>query len=42
VTQRWPWIRFVLPGNVGDYKQLEFTSGLAKPNALLEQIWNTC
>ena len=41
MTQRSPWIRFALPAMVECLERFGLTGGLAKPNALLEQIWNT-
>jgi hypothetical protein len=41
MTQRWPWIRFALPAMVEGRHGFRLTGGLAKPNAVLEQIWNT-
>jgi hypothetical protein len=40
MTQRWPWIRFALPAMVRGRDGFRLTGGLAKPNALLEQIWD--
>jgi hypothetical protein len=41
MTQRSPWIRFVLPAMIEWLERFGLTGGLARPNALLEQIWNT-
>jgi len=41
MTQRGPRIRFALPAMVECLERFGLTGGLAKPNALLEQIWNT-
>jgi hypothetical protein len=41
MTQRSPWSRFALPAMVECLERFGLTGGLAKPNALLEQIWNT-
>ena len=40
MTQQRPWIRFALPAMVRGRHGFRLTGGLAKPNALLEQIWN--
>src|SRR5262249_17278332 len=41
MTQRRRWIRFALPAMVGGRDGFRLTGELAKPNAVLEQIWNT-
>jgi hypothetical protein len=42
MTQRWSWIRFALPAMVSPGRDgFRLTGELAKPNAVLEQIWNT-
>src|SRR6516225_3646975 len=41
MTQRWSWIRFALPAMVRGRDGFRLTGELAKPNASLEQIWNT-
>ena len=41
MTQRGPRIRFALPAIVGGRDGFRLIGELAKPNALLEQIWNT-
>jgi hypothetical protein len=41
MTQGRLWIRFALPGVVESLIERGVISGLAKPGALLEQIWNT-
>jgi hypothetical protein len=41
MTQRWPWIRFALPARGLGRHGFRLTGGLANPNAVLEQIWNT-
>jgi hypothetical protein len=41
MTQGRPWIRFALPGVVESLIERGLISGLAKPGARLEQIWNT-
>src|SRR5215472_13755968 len=41
MTQRRRWIRFALPAMVRSRDGFRLTGELAKPNAVLEQIWNT-
>ena len=41
MTQRWSWIRFALPPWSRGRDGFRLTGELAKPNAALEQIWNT-
>jgi hypothetical protein len=41
MTQGRLWIRFALPAMVESLTERGLISGLAKPGARLEQIWNT-